>query len=117
MDSFENSHGVTVTNEEDIENVASEYFKELFKSSQSSSNIDQELFSNTLDDMARASLDCKAPSPDGLQVIFLQKMWHIVVDSVASFVLVVLNDGKDILAFNKINMVLIPKIKKPTKML
>ncbi|KAA3455702.1 reverse transcriptase [Gossypium australe] len=58
----------------------------------------------------------KAPGPDGFPVTFFQKYWHIVGKEVLGFCLGVLNEGREVDAVNITNIVLIPKVQKPTSL-
>ncbi|KAA3489773.1 reverse transcriptase [Gossypium australe] len=58
----------------------------------------------------------KAPGPDGFPAIFFQKYWHIVGKEVLRYCLGVLNEGKEVDSANTTNIVLIPKVQKPTSL-
>lgn len=53
----------------------------------------------------------KAPRPEGMSPLFVQKYWHIVGDNVTHFVLNVLNNSHDISHMNETHLILIPKKK------
>ncbi|CAI8613946.1 unnamed protein product [Vicia faba] len=55
----------------------------------------------------------KAPGPNGLSILFLQKFWHIIGPEISSTVLEVFNNQKDLRAINNTHIVLIPKCKNP----
>lgn len=55
----------------------------------------------------------KAPGPDGFLAIFYQKYWHIVGSNTIKECIDMLNRKKDIKEWNKINIVLIPKVPSP----
>lgn len=59
---------------------------------------------------------CKAPGPDGMHAIFYQRFWHIVGDDVFAFVSDILHGITSPSRVNNTNIVLIPKVKTPTKM-
>ena len=58
----------------------------------------------------------KAPGPDGMNVLFYQKFWHIVGTGVIETALDFLHTGHMVLDINYTYTVLIPKVKKPEKM-
>ncbi|KAA3490115.1 reverse transcriptase [Gossypium australe] len=58
----------------------------------------------------------KAPGPDGFPTLFFQKYWHIVGKEVLGYCLGVLNEGKEVDLANTTNIVLIPKVQKPTSL-
>ncbi|KAA3466682.1 reverse transcriptase [Gossypium australe] len=59
----------------------------------------------------------KAPGADGFPALFFQRYWHIVGKEVTDSCLGVLNDKRPVEDFNKTDVVLIPKILRPTKMI
>ncbi|KAA3468559.1 reverse transcriptase [Gossypium australe] len=58
----------------------------------------------------------KAPGPDGFPTIFFQKYWHIMGKEVLGYCLGVLNEEREVDTVNTTNIVLIPKIHKPTSL-
>ncbi|KAA3481346.1 reverse transcriptase [Gossypium australe] len=58
----------------------------------------------------------KAPGPDWFPVIFFQKYWYIVGKEVLGYCLGVLNEGREVVSTNTTNIVLIPKVHKPTSL-
>ena len=58
----------------------------------------------------------KALGPDGMNVLFYQKFWHVVGDSVVTAVLDYLNSSIMVPVINHTHIVLIPKVKSPEKM-
>ena len=58
----------------------------------------------------------KALGPDGMNVLFYQKFWHVVGDSVVTTVLDYLNFSIMVPAINHTHIMLIPKVKSPEKM-
>ena len=59
----------------------------------------------------------KALGPDGMNVLFYKKFWHIVDDDMTNAILDFLNFGNMVPRFNYTHIVLIPKIKSPQKIL
>ena len=58
----------------------------------------------------------KAPSPDGTNPSFYQKIWDIVGEDLTKACLYYLNNGVMPAGLNSTLIVLIPKIKKPERM-
>lgn len=58
----------------------------------------------------------KAFGPDGFLVLFFQTYWHIVGPQVIEVVLDFLNNGRFDSRINFTNIVIIPKVKKPSSM-
>ena len=58
----------------------------------------------------------KAPSPNGLSVLFYQKYWKLIGEGVTGTVLDFLNNGRFDPNLNYTHIVLISKIKKPESM-
>ncbi|KAK6124264.1 hypothetical protein DH2020_042016 [Rehmannia glutinosa] len=57
----------------------------------------------------------KAPGPDGFQPIFFQKNWDLIGSDLVNVVLDTLNNGKSITEYNDTNIILIPKVTKPSR--
>ena len=120
--------------EEDITGIASHYFENIFCSSHPQRMQDtldavepmvcdlwnqQLLVGFTAEEVRKALFDMhpsKAPGPDGMSSSFYQKFWHIVVPSVTSALLSVLNSNHLLQKINHTHIVLIPKKKNPNKM-
>jgi hypothetical protein len=67
----------------------------------------------------KAALDhiggLKAPGPDGMPSLFYKKYWHIMGDTIVKEVLNVLNGGDMPEGWNDTYVVLIPKVKDPSR--
>ena len=57
----------------------------------------------------------KSPSPDGMPPLFYQHFWSLSSECVTNVVLAFLNSGVIPPKFNETHIVLIPKVKNPTK--
>jgi len=57
----------------------------------------------------------KSPRPDSMPPLFYQHFWLVVGDNVVTCVLDFLNNGTAPLDFHETHIVLIPKVKSPTK--
>ena len=60
--------------------------------------------------------DLKAPGADGYPAIFFKRFWHVVGDRVKQEVHNVLNGGDMPNGWNDTIIVLIPKVRNPTKL-
>ena len=124
-----------VEEQEDIADVATNYFGDLFSAgvcdqigeclnavSHKVTDDMRQTLSNefTADEIKEALFQMgptKAPGPDGMNALFYQKFWHIVGDNVISAVLDFFNSGVLEPEINHTNIVLIPKVMAPEKML
>lgn len=59
---------------------------------------------------------CKSAGPDGFPTLFYKNFWSMVGDDICGLVLNFLNNGTMPDDLNHTHVVLIPKIKNPTKM-
>lgn len=57
----------------------------------------------------------KAPRPDGMPLVFFQKYWHVVGESVTTSILSALRPGDITPTFNHTHIILIPKKDNPAK--
>ncbi|KAA3479651.1 reverse transcriptase [Gossypium australe] len=125
-------NGQEIKEESKIQEEAKVYFENLFTSSgvanpreilkgveeSISIEVNESLFAPFREDEVRKALKgmgpTKAPGPDGFPAVFFQKYWHIVGKEVLGYCLGVLNEGRDADSANTTNIVLIPKVQKPT---
>ena len=121
------------TKKNKITEIASNYFKELFTSSaldrikETVAAVEKvvtpEMNSKLLTPYNAVEIkqavfqmhSSKAPGPDGMSSLFFQKFWHIVGSDVTQGVLSVLNSGHLLRKVNFTHIVLISKVKNPTK--
>ncbi|XP_057246803.1 uncharacterized protein LOC130589540 [Beta vulgaris subsp. vulgaris] len=133
-DKYRDVDGVLKTDEEEIGDVISNYFMDIFSSS-SPSGFDDALagLSRKVCDVANDALIAeptrdeiyhalfqmhpnKAPGIDGMHALFYQKFWHIVGDDVVSCVQNWWHGNVDLQMLNKTCITLIPKCQHPIQM-
>ncbi|KAL0387637.1 UNVERIFIED_CONTAM: putative mitochondrial protein [Sesamum radiatum] len=125
--------GVFVKKKEDIQNIITAYFSNLFKSTKPHKESIEEvlrhvqpkvttLMNQTLmqpfiaEEVTRALKQMgpvKSPGPNGMSAFFFQNYWHIVGKFVTTCVLDFLNNGVLLPRLNYTHIVLIPKCDKP----
>ncbi|KAL0011169.1 hypothetical protein SO802_006277 [Lithocarpus litseifolius] len=131
---IQNAHGQWVEELEEVVEVASDYFDNLFRPGVADQmeeclnavpnkvidNMQEVLLGEFTAEEVKEALfqmgPTKAPGPDGMNALFYQKFWHIVGDDVVSAILDFLNNGNMLPEINHTNIVLIPKVKNPQKM-
>ncbi|KAA3462681.1 reverse transcriptase [Gossypium australe] len=101
---LETEEGREIEEGVEIMDTASTFFQDLFKA-------------EDIQTALKETGPTKALGVDGFPALFFQRYWHIVGNDVTDYFLGVLNDKKPMEDFNKIDIVLIPKILKPTKMI
>ena len=134
INDIQNAHGQWVKELEEVVEVATDYFNNLFSVGKADkmeeclntvpikvTNNMQEVFLGefTAEEVKVAQFHMgptKAPGLDAMNALFYQEFWHIVGDDVVSAVLDFLNNGNMLLEINHTNIVLIPKVKNPQKM-
>jgi hypothetical protein len=125
-----NPEDVWCTAENQVEDIAVNYFRNIFTTSHPtrigetlsavetvvSEETNQRLLQPFTPEEVRTALvqmhPSKAPGADGMPSFFYQKYWHIVGTSVTSAVLSVLNSGKILRKINLTYLSLIPKKKE-----
>ncbi|KAK2419793.1 hypothetical protein QL285_030613 [Trifolium repens] len=131
IDCIQDNQGTTFTEEENIENILINHFRELFTSQETQNvNITVEVVKNRLNDAMKDYLNTSytaeevhqailsmkslaAPGPDGLPALFYHNYWDLIGNDVTEAVLQVLNQGGDPSQYNATNICLIPKINNP----
>ncbi|KAA3460557.1 reverse transcriptase [Gossypium australe] len=131
---LESEEGQEVIDDLQINEVALNYFQNLFSTTGVgdstyllegiSTNISSEINSVLLSMYSREEIQkalkgmgpTKAPGFDGFPALFFQKYWHIVGKDVETFYLGVLNEGRDFESTNRTDIVLIPKSSHPTNL-
>ncbi|KAA3479552.1 reverse transcriptase [Gossypium australe] len=131
---LESEEGQEVTDDLEINEIASNYFQNLFSTkgvgdltyllegigTNISSEINSALLSTySVEEIQKALKGMgptKAPGFDGFPALFFQKYWHIAGKDVEAFCLGVLNEGKDFESTNRTDIVLIPKSSHPTNL-
>ena len=131
---LKNSMGVWVETEEGIEQLAVEYFEELFETSNPGDFEESIWFiTETVTEDMNAVLTAqitdteikdavfsinpeKAPGPDGMTSLFYQKFWNVVGKDVISMVRVFFETGELDERLNQTNICLIPKNERPVTM-
>ena len=134
IEGMKNANGVWVEEVDEVEEVASEYFMNIFNAGtcdrmeECLNTVDRKITDDMLEVLSRpysseevkAALfqmgPTKAPGPDGMNALFYQKFWHIVVNEVTEAVLDFLHTSHMVPDINYTHIVLIPKVKKPEKM-
>ena len=130
---IKDKHDQWVEEVEDIGEVASDYFENMFRAcrcdqmadclsavpNKVTANMKEGLTCEYTAEEVRIALfqmgPTKAPGPDGMNALFYQKFWHIVGHDVTNAVLDYLNNGIMMPDINYTQIVLIPKIKSPEK--
>ena len=123
------SDGSWKTELSDIEQLTSDYFSQLFASSNLAQvdevvrcvdkvvtpQMNEDLIRPYSKDEVRAALfqmhPSKAPEPDGMSPLFFQKYWSIVGEDVCAAVLDCLHSSRMLKAINFTHIALIPKVK------
>lgn len=120
--------------EDNIANVAMNYFERLITTSQPrnmmvvaesiQSRVTPEMNHDLISEFTREEVEValkqmhpsEAPGPDGLSALFFQNYWEVVGNDVFSVILNSLNIGMSLAEINKTNITLIPKTKCPSRM-
>jgi hypothetical protein len=133
ISSIKMENGLFLNNRNDIDLYFSEYFQNLFTSSNPSFDDELDsLFSPVISDAENNSICSipdeskirkaisqlgltKAPGPDGFTGLFLKTYWKTICISVIRFVQSFFRNGFLLKEFNHTHLALIPKIDKPLK--
>lgn len=131
VDMIMDEHGERFKEDEDIAQVFTNYFMDLFKSSEPDQieevvsvvqgrvspimrdSLHREFTQEEVFNALKSMKPIAAPSPDGMPAIFFQKFWNIVGVEVTNGVMEILNNGRNPTNLNHTFICLIPKIKKP----
>ncbi|XP_075499819.1 uncharacterized protein LOC142538372 [Primulina tabacum] len=128
-----NKNGDWCSDFKDLKNITEDYFRNLFKSSNPSSEdiaklldcsepVIRDKMNETLcapftaDEVRRAVFDMhpsKAPGLDGFTALFYQKFWPLIGNDVTQATLLILNEQKDLFDWNATLITLIPRIQEP----
>ncbi|KAL9681370.1 hypothetical protein QQ045_013153 [Rhodiola kirilowii] len=137
IEEIRDSSGKWIKEEKEIAELVRSYFCGLFESSVKNRDIDWN--QRLLDVQSRVPVDSKmvlcgpvtelevktvlfqmyprkAPGPDRFSVIFFQKHWHLLKDTIIKRILKVFSEEKLEEGMNETMIVLVPKCKKPTKL-
>ena len=130
--SLHNADGDIINSIDQLETMATQFYKELY-TSEGVSNMNAVLdcvptkvsaemnavleADFSADEVKRALFQIfplKAPDPDGFPAHFFQKHWDICGDEVVKAVLLIVRGEESLESINKTCLVLIPKVKNPT---
>ncbi|GMI75496.1 hypothetical protein like AT4G29090 [Hibiscus trionum] len=127
-------NGEWVTEDRDLLDVATAYFKNLFQTSSPSAattilekvtpkmttEMNQVLMKPFTADEVWMAVKCMAPMKasgmDGFPALFYQKFWGIIGPDISNFCLAILNGNADMEEINNTQIVLIPKVDHPRNM-
>jgi len=130
---MKNANRVWVEDVDEVAEVASEYFMNIFnvgtcdRMEECLSTVNRKITDDMLEVLFRPYRSeevkivlfqmgpTKASGPDGMNKLFYQKFWHIIVNEVTDVVLDFLHTGHMVSDINYTHIVLIPKVKKPEK--
>ena len=134
INGIQNAHGQWVEELEEVVEVATDYFNNLFSVGKAdqmeeclntvpikvTDNMQEVLLGEFIAEEVKVGLfhmgPTKAPGLDAMNALFYQKFWHIVGDDVVSAIFDFLNNGNMLPEINHTNIGLIPKVKNPQKM-
>lgn len=137
VDALQNMHGTVHRDRGAMENVVLQYFADMFSSTQPNDVLMGEALNAieprvsaeenhrlTLHFSAKEVTDAlssmsplKSPGPDGFPTLFYKRFWNIIGPNVISGVLDFLNTKSLPLPLNFTFILLIPKVKNPSKMI
>ena len=116
---LQDSSGRWLSQQSNLERVASDYFQSMFTSAFTSEAVTLDMNGTLLgefthDEVKRALFQMhptKAPGPNSMNPLFFQKYWHIVGTDVSNAVLDCINSGNILRGINFSYITLIPKRK------
>lgn len=122
------------TSIEDIKNVITDFYADLFSTSRASigfpqldmveNRFDEDMLADftrpySRDEIVQALKEmhpCKSLGPDGLPALFYKRYWKLVGDGICNLALNFLNGGNMLTELNHTFVVLVPKVRKPHEM-
>ena len=131
---IQDENGVWCETEDNIAEVAVNYFERLYATSQPSnmmeitdtiqSKVTLKMNHDLINEFTKEEVElalkqmhpAKAPGPNGMLAIFFQKYWDIVGSDISSMILNALNSNMSLAEINKTNITLIPKTKCSSRM-
>lgn len=134
IEMLKNDEGSWVTNAQDLEKIAVEYYKRLYSledvdlvvetlpprgfmnlSREDDIEMSKPFSALEVERAVRSMGSFKAPGPDGFQPVFYQQCWEVVGESVIRFVLEFFDSGNLPSGINDAIVVLIAKVIKPER--
>ena len=135
IEMLKNGDEILVTDSQELETMAVEYYKTLYSMEDVESCVDtldpvgfavltvgeladlnKPFSSMEVENSIRSMGKFKAPGPDGFQPVFYQECWDVVGASVTQFVLNCFASGQLPAGLNDALLVLIAKVNKPERM-
>ncbi|XP_023634308.1 uncharacterized protein LOC111829455 [Capsella rubella] len=129
-----NTQDIWCSEDKDIYGIATDYFNELFSTSNPSAfeealggiqtliseeenrSLTQAVTEKEIKDALFMMNPEKAPGPDGMTALFFQQAWGVVKEDLVFVVNSFFQDGVFDKRLNRTNICLIPKVERPTRM-